>query len=263
MAKQNFSVEFSKFLKDGGSLANITPLLTEFFVEYGYLETNDSDDGSPTPIVDIEATLRQFQYANDLPITGDADQATLSLMAKPRCGNSDHIGANPLFFSGKWPKKNLTYCITGYSKDLSNAEQDSAMRAAFDLWEDACGLSFKVTKEDKADIKIFFASGEHGDGNDFDGQSGVLAHAYFPTQPINSISGDAHFDEDESWTVEIPIPANGIDLVTVAAHEFGHSIGLGHTTKVRGALMYPYYGGAQRYLHQDDKRRAQALYGEN
>ena len=50
----------------------------------------------------------------------------------------------------------------------------------------------------QVDFDIEFATGYHGDNSPFDGPNGVLAHAYYPEQ--GSISGDAHFDDDEDFT---------------------------------------------------------------
>ena len=48
----------------------------------------------------------------------------------------------------------------------------------------------------------------------------------------------------------------------MAAHEFGHSLGLSHSD-VEGALMYPWYQNLNEDspLDEDDKRGIQYIYG--
>ena len=71
---------------------------------------------------------------------------------------------------------------------------------AFQAWSDVANIEFiQVTDTGvEVDFDIEFKTGYHGDKSLFDGPNGVLAHAYFPQQ--GSISGDAHFDDDEDFT---------------------------------------------------------------
>ncbi len=103
-------------------------------------------------------------------------------------------------------------------------------------------------------------TGSHGDGKAFDGNGGVLAHAFFPIS-----GGDIHLDEDEIWDKML----NGVtthpdkeSLLKVAIHEIGHSIGLRHTS-VKSAVMNAYYASSQNIAFSaDDVYGAQSLYGE-
>ena len=77
---------------------------------------------------------------------------------------------------------------------------------------------------------------------------------------ILELAGDVHFDDAERYTVGSP---TGRNLLWVAVHELGHSIGLDHST-IKGAVMFPWYQsteGKDFDLTPDDIRGAQSIYG--
>nr|5UWK_A Chain A, Collagenase 3 [Homo sapiens]5UWK_B Chain B, Collagenase 3 [Homo sapiens]5UWL_A Chain A, Collagenase 3 [Homo sapiens]5UWL_B Chain B, Collagenase 3 [Homo sapiens]5UWM_A Chain A, Collagenase 3 [Homo sapiens]5UWM_B Chain B, Collagenase 3 [Homo sapiens]5UWN_A Chain A, Collagenase 3 [Homo sapiens]5UWN_B Chain B, Collagenase 3 [Homo sapiens]5UWN_C Chain C, Collagenase 3 [Homo sapiens]5UWN_D Chain D, Collagenase 3 [Homo sapiens]5UWN_E Chain E, Collagenase 3 [Homo sapiens] len=156
----------------------------------------------------------------------------------------------------KWSKMNLTYRIVNYTPDMTHSEVEKAFKKAFKVWSDVTPLNFTRLHDGIADIMISFGIKEHGDFYPFDGPSGLLAHA-FPPGP--NYGGDAHFDDDETWTSS----SKGYNLFLVAAHEFGHSLGLDHS-KDPGALMFPIYtytGKSHFMLPDDDVQGIQSLYG--
>lgn len=161
----------------------------------------------------------------------------------------------------KWGHTNLTYFFQNGTSDIGGDDERQAIRDAFALWAGVTSLTFtEVSSASSADIVILWAVGNHGDGSSFDGVNGVLAHAFYPPPNGGSLAGDAHFDDSETWTLGFRSDGNQpIDLMTVAAHEIGHSLGLGHS-QVPGALMYAFYGGSHRFLDQDDVNGIQALY---
>ncbi|XP_072095692.1 matrix metalloproteinase-9-like [Mobula birostris] len=68
----------------------------------------------------------------------------------------------------------------------------------------------------------------------------------------------SNFNEDKKWGF---CPNAGYSLFLVAAHEFGHSLGLDHSS-VKDALMYPMYKYIENFeLSRDDVAGIQHLYG--
>jgi hypothetical protein len=205
--------------------------------------------------------LREFQRMSNLPETGEFDEATRDMTAMPRCGNTDVRSF--VATGGRWPSNNLTYAFSEFSPDLTPAQCRQAVHQAFSTWAGWTPLTFREGPAGSAQIIIRFVTGNHGDGFPFDGANGVLAHAFFPPVPPaapTAIQGDTHFDEAETWTLNVPTGASQFDLTTVALHEFGHALGLNHSP-VAGAVMQAFYGGPRRVLHNDDVSGVTSIYG--
>ncbi|MDO6745597.1 matrixin family metalloprotease, partial [Tenacibaculum soleae] len=161
----------------------------------------------------------------------------------------------------KWNTNNLTYYYKNGTPDIINNDERNGIREAFNLWTEVTPLTFTEIQNPNADIIIAFEEGDHGDGSNFDGTGGVLAHAFFPPPNGGSLAGDMHFDESEAWTISLrPSSLSPRDIITVAAHEIGHSLGLRHSD-IAGALMFPFYNGSHRFLDNDDVEGIQSIYG--
>jgi peptidoglycan hydrolase-like protein with peptidoglycan-binding domain len=256
-------------LQEGTKGDDVTRL-QHYLTRFGYIQSPVLDAfgvpmeraaaPSPAPGVFDENTalaLKRFQELHSLSVTGELDQATLDLMHQPRCGFPDT--AEFVLQGNKWDHTQITYAYNEFTADLNQTQVRSSLTQAFALWSAVVPLTFtEVAISASPDMVIRFVSGDHGDGSPFDGPSGILAHGFYPPPNGGAIAGDIHFDEAEAWTVNLP--PSGIDLVSVAAHEIGHALGLAHST-ITGALMYPYYSGAHRNLENDDVAGIQAIYG--
>lgn len=232
----------------------------KFLGQYRYLSSSRSGNH------DVATAIRNFQEYFGLEVSGILDASTVTLMKKPRCGVPDvsEGGARKRRYAtaSKWSKTHLTYYVQP-GDDLPHDQQRQIFGQALQFWADVSSLTFsEVSSASSADIKISFGRYSHSGTNaeqtcpyPFNGPGGVLAHAYFPQD------GRAHFDEDETYTHNT---ASGTNLLWVAVHEFGHSLGLQHTN-VQGAIMYPYYTGyvPDMKLHSDDIAGIQSLYGSN
>ncbi|NXJ59101.1 MMP7 protein, partial [Rostratula benghalensis] len=205
----------------------------------------------------LEERIKQMQSFFHLNVTGILNTETEEIMKRARCGLPDVTGSKALTEASRWEKTRLTYKLVIYTLDLTPKQVNNAIRRAFSVWSDVTPLQFERVFFGSADIVIRFARLAHGDGYPFDGRGNVLAHAFGPG---DGIGGDAHFDDDERWSET----NQEINLFLVAAHEFGHSLGLDHSDN-REALMYPIYSyvdPATFTLSEDDKQRIQNLYGK-
>jgi len=151
---------------------------------------------------------------------------------------------------------NLTYSFGALTADLTSEQVLNELERALAQWADAVQVNFSGggTEFMPDNVHFLFATADHGDGYPFDGPGSVLAHAFYPAPPNpEPIAGDVHFDDDEQWRV-----GTYLDLFSVALHELGHVLGLGHSDNP-DAVMYPYYSQVTE-LSQEDIDAIRTLY---
>jgi hypothetical protein len=142
----------------------------------------------------------------------------------------------------------LKYAWVQLTDTLAADSIQAEIVRAFSEWAKYAKLTFTPASDATGNqtIAVLFASGDHGDGYPFAPQGGILAHTFYPF-PFNPepIAGDMHFNADESWKI-----GADIDVFSIALHEAGHALGLGHSDQP-GAVMYPYYHLATGLTQED------------
>jgi hypothetical protein len=233
----------------------------EFLTRFGYLtgefDTNTVDD--PT-----SRALERFQEFNGLPATGGFDEKTRSAMTEPRCAMPDMTDGVAFAARCAWGHRDLTFaCDTG-TDDAPPDQEFDAVRNALRTWSDSIPVTFTEVAQDRnPDIVIGWRA---ADDPDHSMVGGVLAHADFPpgcgVVTNGSTPKPVHFDDTEhTWS--IGAAPDCFDVETVALHELGHILGLGHSS-VLGAVMMPTVAPnmTKRDLAQDDINGARTLYAE-
>ncbi|KAJ4874724.1 matrix metalloproteinase [Raphanus sativus] len=234
--------------------------IKKYFQRFGYIP--ETFTGNFTDDFDDILKSAVELYQKNFRLNGKKKDSRGQLLPGPRL----HAVKHYTLFPGepRWPRyrRDLTYAF-----DPSNPLTDevkSVFARAFGRWSDVTALSFtNVESFSSSDITIGFYTGDHGDGEPFDGVLGTLAHAFSPP------SGKFHLDADENWVVSGDLDSflsvtAAVDLESVAVHEIGHLLGLGHSS-VEESIMYPTITTGKRKveLTSDDVEGIQYLYGAN
>jgi Matrixin/Glucodextranase, domain B len=150
----------------------------------------------------------------------------------------------------------IGYVFSELTSQLSAAAQEGQIQKAMAQWAAAVEVTWQQATSATAPqtVNILFTSGDHGDGYPFGPAGGVLAHTFYPAPPNpEPIAGDMHFNDANTFQV-----GADIDVFSVALHELGHALGLGHSDNP-AAVMYPYYQ-MQTGLSSMDIATVQTLY---
>jgi hypothetical protein len=164
---------------------------------------------------------------------------------------------------GTWPQPSVPYYINPTNLDLPPSAIAPAIRAGADAWPVQSGASFAFT----------FAGFSSQTTNTNDGinlvmfrnasSGSALATTYSWFSGTRIIDTDIVFwDAGFQFFTGSSGCSGGFYIEDVATHEFGHALGLGHST-VAGATMYPSISTCSqqsRVLDPDDIAAVLSLY---
>ncbi|XP_073800698.1 matrix metalloproteinase-25 isoform X7 [Danio rerio] len=235
----------------------------DWLIRYGYLQSPDTLIGGLQTKESIEEAVRKMQRFAGIEETGNLDQKTLEMMGRPRCSLPDTISFEELLKRNRRGKNKVMMKKKRYTLPKMRWDKTDITWSMQDFPPPSVSPALNPDEPSpQTDITVTFTSGYHEDGYPFDGKGGALAHAFFPGK--GDLAGDTHFDAEESWTYGDW--SSDSDLFTVAVHEFGHALGLFHSSS-SDSIMKPYYfspvGEMNSYsLTAVDRLGIQALYGK-
>ncbi len=216
-------------------------------------------ESAQDPATEMRESLREFQREQSLPVTGQLDEATLETIQLPRCGVTQDV-QNLGTGLPRWKLgEPILYHIEKFLTAMTEDEQRSLIKQAWQRWETVCNI--KVSEAPSAAAADILISCGSGSGDDFDNPQ-VLAWANLPNEEDYQSPPKSQlrmkFDSRRDFVAG---GSRGTLYLNVAAHEFGHLLGLDHIKTDRSALMAPIYSRDNHTPGASDIRDVQNLYG--
>jgi hypothetical protein len=147
----------------------------------------------------------------------------------------------------------------------SAATWENQILQAANEWAQQTNINFAVVSDNGATAGT--GSSQQGDPNmgdiriggyNFGSGNNNIATANMPPSANNySIAGDIDFNTGKTFNI-----GSAYDLRTVALHEFGHALGLNHSTTY-SAVMYSVYTTTKQALTRDDINGIQKIYSNS
>jgi hypothetical protein len=196
----------------------------------------------------VEA-VRAFQRNTGLSESGIVDAKTRSTLMLERCGVPEGIAAldprDKFAYGGGWgPNPSFKWQLLNTDDGLPSWQIEDAINLAAGIWTAQTQVTFaKAGPGDTVNLQL-----------SFEDLTDVLA----TTGQVGSVM-QVKFNTDNTWSTADPTPSGRIDLVTVALHEFGHVMGLTHSS-FTNARMWFSQPSQRRWLNIDDKVGASSKY---
>ncbi len=163
------------------------------------------------------------------------------------------------FTARRWPTDRLYWSLdtTRNRSQMTREQLLDAFRKAWDSWCDPLAIEHELVDDpSQANVRIALGVVTRENGQP-DGPSGTLAWAELSDGTLRP--KQQLYDNAEAF-VDSATPGNRvIDIVRVAAHEIGHTLGLVHDSVGSGALLEPTYSTRVRFPQSRDIMRCVQL----
>ncbi|MFC2164892.1 Ig-like domain-containing protein [Acidobacteriota bacterium] len=153
----------------------------------------------------------------------------------------------------QWPVgTNVRYRINANTAQVP--DEASAVSKAGNTWSSLNSAGLRLTYQGSTSTTTHGYNGSNTVNWTDEGDNSTLGTSYIWYSGNTILETDLVFNDYYNWSTS----GSNYDVETVALHEFGHWVGLDHTSS---GIMRPNYGGKQHNLDDDAKEGFYAMYG--